>query len=209
MRQRVLPIQRAKLHQQAFAQVARSHAQRIELLHHRQGFLDVFHRVLSVLRNFLERGAQVTVLIEVADDRFGDLAHHIVANRHAHLPGEMFGETLRRGKKLVKGRPLDGFCFAALRIAAAAVEVLIEKRSDIEILEGTGGLDLGNFFGFRFQEGFVAVVFRGDAFFGQFLQHRVLDHLLIDHLPELETIQRQHAHHLDQARRKDLLLRDP
>jgi hypothetical protein len=78
----------------------------------------------------------------------------------------MFGKPLRRGKELVKRRPLNGFCFAALRIAAAAIKVLIEKRGDIEILEGTGWLDLGNFFGFRFQEGFVAVVFGGDAFFG-------------------------------------------
>ena len=70
-------------------------------------------------------------------------------------------------------------------------------------------MDDGNFFGFRFQESFVAVVFAGDRVIGQFFQHRVFDHFLIDHFPEFETIERQHAHHLDQTRRKDLLLGDP
>ncbi len=202
-------VQRAKLRQQAFAQIARSHAQRIEFLHHRQRFLDVFHRVLSVLRNFFQRRAQVAVLIEVSDDGFGNFAHHVVADRHTHLPGKMFGKALRRGKKLVKRRPLDDFLLAALRIAAAAIEILVEEGSDIEILKGADGLGGGKFFGFRFQEGFRAVIFRGDALFGQFLQHRVLNHLLIDHLAEFEAIQGQHAHHLNQARGEDLLLRDP
>ena len=94
-------------------------------------------------------------------------------------------------------------------IAAAAAQILVEKRGDVEFFEGTGRFGLGNFFGFRFQEGFVAVIFGGDRFFGQFFQHRVLDHLLVDHFPEFEAVQRQHAHHLDQARGKDLLLRDP
>ena len=66
-----------------------------------------------------------------------------------------------RGKKFVEGRPLDDFVFAALRIAAAAIEILVEKRGDVEIVKGTGGLGLGNFFGFGFQEGFVAVILAG------------------------------------------------
>ena len=42
--------------------------------------------------------------------------------------------------------------------AAAAIQILVEKRGDVEFVEGIGGLGLRNFFGFGFQEGFVAVV---------------------------------------------------
>ncbi len=51
MGESVLRIERAKLRQQAFAQVARRHAQRIEFLYDREAFLDVLHRVGPVLRN--------------------------------------------------------------------------------------------------------------------------------------------------------------
>ena len=94
-------------------------------------------------------------------------------------------------------------------IASAAAQILVEKGGDVEFVKGVGGFSLGNFFGFRFQEGFVAVILGDDRVIGQFFQHRVFDHLLVDHLPEFETIERQHAHHLNQTRRKDLLLRDP
>ncbi len=209
LRQRVLRIERAKLRQQTFAQVARRHAQRIELLHDGQRFLDVFHRIFSVLRDLLERRAQVAVLIEVADDRLGDLPHHVVANRDAQLPGKMLGKSLRRGKKFIEGGTLDDLAFAAILIAAAAAQVLVEKRGYVEFFERTGGFGLRNFLGLRFQEGFVAVIFGDNRVLGQLFQHRVFDHLLIDHFPEFEAIQRQHAHHLDQARGKDLLLGYP
>ena len=81
LRQRVLRVENFQLHQQAFPQIARGHARRIEFLHHRQRFFHVFHRIIADSRDFLERGGQVSVLIQVADDRFGDLAHHFGADR--------------------------------------------------------------------------------------------------------------------------------
>ena len=69
LRERILRVNQLQLHQQAFAQVARGHARRIEFLHHGQRFFDVFHRIVSGLRDFVERRAQVAVFIEVADDR--------------------------------------------------------------------------------------------------------------------------------------------
>ena len=84
--QGVLRVEHAQLDQQALAQVARANAQRIELLHHGQRFLDVFHRVVAVLGDLLERDGQVAVFIEIADDDLGDFAHRLVANGHAQLP---------------------------------------------------------------------------------------------------------------------------
>ena len=39
------------------------------------------------------------------------------------------------------------------------------------------------------------------------LQHGIFHHLGIDHLLQLELVERQHAHHLHQARSQDLALR--
>ncbi len=46
------------------------------------------------------------------------------------------------------------------------------------------------------------------AVFGGFFQDRIVDDLLVDHLLQFQTVQLQHRHHLDQAWREDLLLRD-
>src|SRR5438094_109855 len=43
----------------------------------------------------------------------------------------------------------------------------------------------------------------------QLLEHGVGNHLLIDHLAQLELVEREHADHLDEPRRQDLLLRHP
>ena len=40
-----------------------------------------------------------------------------------------------------------------------------------------------------------------------FFQHRVGNHLLVDHLAQFELVEREHADHLNQAGRQDLLLR--
>ena len=48
-------------------------------------------------------------------------------------------QALRRGEKFLERRPLDHFVFAAFRIAAAAVQILIEERGDVELFERIGG----------------------------------------------------------------------
>jgi hypothetical protein len=42
--------------------------------------------------------------------------------------------------------------------------------------------------------------------FALLFEDRIRDHLLIDHLAKLETIEREHAHHLHQAGRQNLAL---
>ncbi len=92
---------------------------------------------------------------------------------------------------------------------AAGVQILIEEAADIELVKGIQLLFLGNFFSFILEEGFVAVVVGGSRFFAQLFQHRIGHHLGVDHLPQLQAVQRQHADHLHQARRQYLLLRHP
>ena len=54
------------------------------------------------------------------------------------------------------------------------------------------------------------VVFRNSSVafndFGSLFEHRILDELLLDLIDQLELIQGEQAHHLDEARRKDLFL---
>ncbi len=121
----------------------------------------------------------------------------------------MLGKPLGRGEELFERWAFIYFAFAAVFIASAAAQILVEKGRYVEILKWVGRFGRGNFFGFSLQEGFGAVVFGDHRIIGQFFQHRILHHFLVDHLTEFETIQRQNTHHLNQARRKNLLLRDP
>ena len=68
LRQGVLRRKRAKLDQQALAQVPRRHAQRVKLLNQRQRRFDVLQLVAAGLRNLFQAGGQVAVLIQVPDD---------------------------------------------------------------------------------------------------------------------------------------------
>ena len=90
---------------------------------------------------------------------------------------------------------------------AAGVEVLVEKTADIKLVEGIRFGLLRNFFGFGFEEGFVAIVIALGGFFAELFEDGVGDHLLVDHLAEFETVQREDAHHLNEAGRQNLLLR--
>ena len=60
------------LQPQAFLQIARGDADRIERLHVLQRLLDVGDRPLAHRRDLLDRGHQIAVVVEVADDRAAD-----------------------------------------------------------------------------------------------------------------------------------------
>ena len=63
----------ADLQPQAFLQVARGDADRVEGLHVLQRLLDVRDRPLAHRRDLFDRGHQVAVVVEVADDGAADL----------------------------------------------------------------------------------------------------------------------------------------
>ena len=79
--QSILRVERSKLYQQAFPQVARAHAKWVEFLNRGYGFFNVFQRVVAILGNFLERNREVAVFIEITDDNVSDLTHGLVTNR--------------------------------------------------------------------------------------------------------------------------------
>ena len=215
------------LQQQALAQVARAYARRVERLHNVQGFLDRFQLVLAQAGDLLERRRKVPVFVQVADDGFGRVPDIVGKHAHAELRMQVVGERHRRRKERFERRLFHRLGGRAL---IPGVEVLVEKRSEIDLVEGVGrgGLlhDFGDAIGghhtvgtlrkqagvqrgirytgfertlrqarlehlrvgrighpLRLQQGpqflgrhFVAGLFR------RFLEHRVLDDLLVDHL---------------------------
>ncbi len=103
-------------------------------------------------------------------------------------------------------------------IAVAGIQVIAEERPEIDLIEGIFLLGL--------RAGFVLLLdvfcvlalvsfFTSGDFIQQWnggiqlLQHGVLHHFRVDHLLELQLVEREHAHHLDQPWSENLLLRDP
>ena len=113
------------------------------------------------------------------------------------------------GEKILEGRL---FNVLNRRRLVSGVQVVVEKRPEVDLLKGV-------FFGavLAVHGGRVGRLVRCDFLFdvhggevlGKLLQHRILDDLLVDHLAQFEPVQRQHADHLHQARRQNLLLRHP
>ena len=125
----------------------------------------------------------------------------------------MVGEIRRLGKKILKRRPLD-LLHLAVR-AIAGIEIVLEKRTEIDLLERIFLLDRGDgiFFGGG-RGGALAVFFfladfveQRNRFF-QLFENRILDHLSRDHVLELKLVEREHRDHLHKPRRKDLPLRE-
>ena len=207
LRERVLRIESFQLQQQAFAQVARADSDGIEILHDGERIVQIILRILALLGKFFGGGGQVAVLVEIADDAFGDFLHGVGADGDAELPGQVIGEPGGRGQKFFERGTLGNFALLRLAAVAAGIEILIEKAANVELVEGIGLGLFGNLFGFGFQEGFVAVVVGLRGLFALFFQDGIGDHLLVDHLAQLEAIERENADHLHQTWRQNLPLR--
>ncbi len=81
-------------------------------------------------------------------------------------------------------------------------------RKDLSFVRDRGGFFRSRFGGYAVAFFFLAsdVIEQRDGIF-KFFQHRVLDHLGIDHVLELELVEREHGDHLHETRRQNLPLR--
>src|SRR5690348_3082964 len=203
----ILGIEGFQLEEQAFAKIASADADGIEILNDSESIIEIVLRILAVLCEFLGRGSEIAVFIQIADDAFGEFLDAFRADGDAQLPGEMIREATRRGEKFFERGPFGNFSFLGLAAVAAGVQIFIEKTADIELVERIGFRLFRDFFGFRFKEGFVAVVVGLSGFFAELFEDWIGDHLLVDHLAEFEAVERENADHLDKAGRQNLLLR--
>ena len=126
----------------------------------------------------------------------------------------MIGERAGFGEEIFEGWLFDGFDLGVGAIAG--IEIFLEKRAEVDFLEGIfllGEIGIGLFGSCRLGLP-VALFFVTrhivDQRYGriQFLEDRVLDHLGVDHVLELNLIESQNADHLHQTRCEDLLLAD-
>ena len=92
LRRRAFEMQVLDLQRQAFLKIARRDADRIEGLDQPQRVFDLVDRPRAHRRDLVDRRDQVAVVIEVADDRFANLANRVVGGLQRQLPFEVIGQ---------------------------------------------------------------------------------------------------------------------
>ena len=125
LRRRALEAQVPQLQQQAFLQVARGDAHRIEALHQAQRRLDLLRPARPHRRQLVERRDQVAVVVEVADDRRADFPYQRVVGLHRELPHQVVGERRRRRQRVLDRRELLDLLRRPRTVAV--VEVVAEE----------------------------------------------------------------------------------
>ena len=112
------------------------------------------------------------------------------------------------GDEILKRWPLDVFVFALTAIAG--IKVIFKERSEVDLFKRIFLVRRRRrFFGGRQALAFFLaaphIVDEGDCIF-QFLQNRILNHFLSNHVLELKLVEREDADHLHEARCEDLPL---
>src|SRR5208283_2003542 len=155
---------------------------------------------------------QVAVFIQIADNQVGGLAYFGTQAQGTQLPSEVVGQIGWLGKKVLKRRPLDLLHFAVRAIAG--IEIVLEERAEINLFERIFLFDSSDrVFFVAGGSGALAVLFFLADFVEQrnsvleLFEDRVLDHLGVDHVLELQLVERKDGNHLHQAGREDLALR--
>ena len=189
-----------QLNEQALAQVARADAGRIKALDEQEHRLEIFLRDAGIERHVLGRDLEKTVVVDVADDELGGLAIVGVERRLVELTHEVLLKRFLRRDGIEKELALlllvlrTGAVAAGLRhvIAPLVIELgqLIELLLEIIFRRlGVGSLPL---FGCRL---------------GQFFEHGVGLHFLLDEIAQLEKRRLENEEALLELRREDLVQR--
>ncbi len=200
---RALEAELPDLEPEALLQVARGHADRIERLHVLQRALDVGDRPLAHRGDLLDGRDEIPVVVEVADDGAADLAKLVVARLKRELPQQVVRERSGRRERVLDRRKL--LHLGRRPRAVAVVEVVAEEVLVVRVVPGVGLLG-GGLLGF----GLVGLLLLGGLeFLGRDLfEQRVLDHLLVQQVGELERRHRQQLDRLLQRRRQNELLNE-
>ena len=190
-----------QLNEQALTQIARAHARRIKALDEREHGLEILLGDARVHRHLFRSGLEKTVVVDVADDQFGDLAIVAAQRGLVELPHQMLLQRFLGGDRIEKELPLF---FVLLRAAAVAARLRHVIAPFV--------VELGQLIELLF-EIFVAPARprspRRSSAFGSvaFLQHRIRFHLLLDQIAQLQQRRLQDEQALLQLRGKDLLQR--
>ena len=125
LRRRAFEVQVLDLQREAFLEVARRDADRIEALDQAQRLFDLLDRPRPHRGDLVHRRDQVAVVIEVADDGFADFADGVVGGLQRELPFEVIGQRRAGRERVLDRRQL--FDFLRRARAIAVVEVVAEE----------------------------------------------------------------------------------
>ena len=126
-----------QLQRQAFLQIARRDADRVEALQQSQRALDFFDRPRPHRGELVHRRDEIAVVVEVADDGFADLAHQlVVVGLHRELPAQMIGQRRAGRERVLDRRQLLDFLRRARPIAV--VEIVAEEVFVVLVVPGVG-----------------------------------------------------------------------
>jgi hypothetical protein len=177
------------LQQQTLLQIARADANRIELLNVIQRPLHQADVPVAQRGDLVHRGDQIPVVVDVADDGGADVAQRLVHRLQVELPHEVVGERALRGERVLDRREL--FDFLRLARAVALVEILAEEILVVGVVPGLF-LALGLLrLGLRLRS---RGLFGGGILGRRLLEQRILHHLLVEEVGQLE---RRHRQQLD------------
>jgi hypothetical protein len=95
---------------------------------------DVFRRPRPHERHVFDRGHEIAVVVEVADDGFPDLAQQRFIRLHRQLPEQMVRERLARRERVLDRRELLDFGWCARPIAV--IEIVAEEVLVILVVPG-------------------------------------------------------------------------
>ena len=173
----------------------------IELLHQRERALDVLRGPRPHERDVFHRRHEIAIVVEVADDGLANLAQQRIVGLHRQLPEQVIRERLAGRERVLDRRELLDLGRRARPVAV--VEIVAEEVLVVLVVPGVALL-------------LVLLLFRflrcrldRLEFLGRhFLEHRVLDHLLIQEFRQLERRHRQELDRLLKRRRQNELLNE-
>ena len=177
-------------------------ADRVEGLDVLQRLLDFDDRPVAHGGDLFDRGDEVAVVVEVADDRAADLLQLLVAGLQRELPHQVIRERRRGRQRVLDRRQLLDFLRRAR--AVAVVEVVAEEVLVVGVVPGVGLV------GGRLLGGLLGLLLFGrlELLGRDFFEERVLDHLLVQEIGQLQRGHRQELDRLLERRREDELLNE-
>ena len=198
--QRLLLAAGFQLQQQALAQVARADAGRLQGLHQPQHVLDLHQRPSDRFGDVLHRRREPAAIVDRADDELGDAHVRGRQVQEVQLLQQAFRERRARGRHLLQ--ELDAG-LGRRHVCAVEQSVLhVVRPVDRILLRRVLGLLVVLLVCGRLA---VYVLLIGDLV--HLFEQRVLQHLLLEDLLQLERRHLQQLERLLQPRRHDELLR--
>ncbi len=174
------------LNQQAFFQIARSDADRIQVLNEFQSCLDILWLIIAGLCDVFQRRFQITVFIKIPDDFMDNPKYRLLRRGEPELPLQVIGKRSWSYERVLEGWIFYGFALCKGRVTQ--IEIIAKESFIIEsifYLIFFCPLRLGILV--RLLHFGLGVIFLFFHFRSLFLQNRIRLHFLREVVCEFES----------------------